>query len=108
MIKHVFVLMLENRSFDHMLGYSPIQGIDAVTGQPTQTNRLTGAETNMFDGTTYPVSHDAGYIVPADPNHEFPEVLKQLCGEGAKYPVGGPFPAINNTGYAASYGATFG
>ena len=40
-IKHVFVLMLENRSYDHMLGFSPIEGIDAVTGQPTRTDCLT-------------------------------------------------------------------
>ena len=41
-VKHVFVLMLENRSYDHMLGYSPIEGTDAETGQPTAANRLTG------------------------------------------------------------------
>ena len=34
-IKHVFVLMLENRSFDHMLGFSGITGTDAKTGKPT-------------------------------------------------------------------------
>ena len=28
-IEHVFVLVLENRSFDHMLGYSGITGTDA-------------------------------------------------------------------------------
>ena len=31
-IKHVFVLMLENRSFDHMLGFSGINGTDAASG----------------------------------------------------------------------------
>lgn len=39
-IKHVFVLMLENRSFDHMLGFSGIAGIDAVIGQPAKINGL--------------------------------------------------------------------
>jgi len=34
-IDHVFVLMLENRSFDHMLGFAGVQGSDAITGQPT-------------------------------------------------------------------------
>ena len=33
-VQHVFVLMLENRSFDHMLGFSMISGRDAETGQP--------------------------------------------------------------------------
>jgi len=35
-IQHVFVLMLENRSFDHMLGFSGIKGTDAVSGGATQ------------------------------------------------------------------------
>jgi phospholipase C len=32
-IKHAFVLMLENRSFDHVLGFSDFNGIDAVSGE---------------------------------------------------------------------------
>lgn len=45
-IKHVFVLMLENRSFDHMLGFSGITGADAATGQPTSIDGLNGTESN--------------------------------------------------------------
>jgi phospholipase C len=48
LIKHVFVLMLENRSFDHMLGFSGITGTGAATGQPTTIDGLTGTETNSF------------------------------------------------------------
>ena len=29
-ITHVFVLMMENRSFDHMLGFAGLSGTDAV------------------------------------------------------------------------------
>jgi phospholipase C len=39
-IQHVFVLMLENRSFDHMLGFSGITGKDAVTGGATAVGGL--------------------------------------------------------------------
>jgi hypothetical protein len=39
-IKHVFVLMLENRAFDPMLGFSEIVGTDAVTGA---TRPISGA-----------------------------------------------------------------
>ena len=39
-IEHVFVLMLENRSFDHMLGYSGITGTDASDGSPTAIRGL--------------------------------------------------------------------
>jgi phospholipase C len=39
-IQHVFVLMLENRSFDHMLGFSGITGRDAVSGGATSVDGL--------------------------------------------------------------------
>jgi phospholipase C len=39
-IQHVFVLMLENRSFDHMLGFSGITGTDAVTRGATSVDGL--------------------------------------------------------------------
>jgi phospholipase C len=39
-VQHVFVLMLENRSFDHMLGFSGITGIDASSGGATQVRGL--------------------------------------------------------------------
>jgi phospholipase C len=39
-IQHVFVLMLENRSFDHMLGFSGINGGDASSGAPTRIDGL--------------------------------------------------------------------
>jgi phospholipase C len=39
-IQHVFVLMLENRSLDHMLGFSGITGNDAVTGGATAVSGL--------------------------------------------------------------------
>jgi phospholipase C len=49
-IEHVFVLMLENRSFDHMLGVSPFTGIDAVTQTPTQINALPAGVSNSWNG----------------------------------------------------------
>jgi phospholipase C len=46
-IQYVFVLMLENRSFDHMLGFSGISGVDAVSGAPTSINGLTLAASSL-------------------------------------------------------------
>jgi phospholipase C len=43
-IKNIFVLMLENRSFDHMLGFSGITGIDAGTGAQTAIHGLDGTD----------------------------------------------------------------
>jgi len=102
-IKHVFVLMLENRSFDHMLGFSEISGADAATGLPTKINGLTGSEINIFNGVSYPALPNAPPRMAVDPYHEFPDVLEQLCGAGANYPPGGPYPPINNSGFVSNY-----
>jgi len=107
-IQHVFVLMLENRSFDHMLGFSGITGSDAVTAEPTQINGLTGVETNQYDGTSYPAISPADYAVPVDPPHEFPDVFLQLCGAGSTYQPGGAYAPVVNTGFVASYAAAGG
>jgi phospholipase C len=107
-VEHVFVLMLENRAFDHMLGFSGITGTDAVTGAATRVNGLTGSEANSFNGVTYPVSPGADNVMPADPGHEFDNVLEQLSGPGASYTPGAAYPAINNSGFVASYAATGG
>jgi phospholipase C len=48
-INHIVVLMMENRSFDHMLGYLKRDGMPGVEG-------LTGEEKNLDrDGNEYPV-----------------------------------------------------
>jgi phospholipase C len=76
--------MLENRSFDHMLGFMksdayPIDG-------------LTGSESNLdSNGVLVPVSPDAdfsGDLTP-DPGHHFPDVNMQIFGnsEGAGEPT---------------------
>ena len=65
-IEHVFVLMLENRSFDHMLGFSGLKGTDAVTGGPAQVNGLSGSESNTFNGRTYRVGIAAPSTMKVD------------------------------------------
>jgi phospholipase C len=102
-IQHVFVLMLENRSFDHMLGFSGLTGTDATTGAATKIDGLSGSESNVYNGQPFSVSPGAPDRMPADPGHEFSNVLLQLCGQGASYPSGGAYPSINNSGYVASY-----
>ena len=102
-IEHVFVLMLENRSYDHLLGFSPILGIDAVTGQPTSANCLLGTESNTWQGQKYGVVRGADSVMPVDPPHEFGDVLEQLCGPGAAYAAGGAYPPVDDSGFVASY-----
>lgn len=107
-IQHVFVLMLENRSFDHMLGLSELTGTDASTGARTTIDGLKGGELNVFNGQTFAASAGAPDRMPADPGHEFSNVLLQLCGRGATYAAGGAYPPVNNSGYVESYAASGG
>jgi phospholipase C len=103
MVEHVFVLMLENRSFDHMLGFARHEGTDAVTGEPTTLEGLTGSESNRLpSGEEVRVSAGAGFTLSVDPGHEFDDVLEQLCGPGASYPgAGGGYPPIDCSGFVS-------
>jgi phospholipase C len=102
-IKHVFVLMLENRSFDHMLGFSGITGTDISTGQPTTIIGLKGTESNSYEGHTYPVVRGAADMMQSGPGHNFKNVLEQLCGEGIEYRGGAAYPPINNSGFVSDF-----
>jgi phospholipase C len=66
-IQHIVVLMLENRSFDHMLGYLYADtGNVSPSGQPFEG--LTGSESNL-DTNGNPVS--VYQITPSTPNAYF-------------------------------------
>ncbi|WP_233850189.1 alkaline phosphatase family protein [Paraburkholderia sp. HD33-4] len=93
-IQHVFVLMLENRSFDHLFALSGIPGITAATAS---------GNANIYDGTTYAFGDGAPGQMPTDPGHEFADVLEQLCGAGVKFQNGQPYPPVNNSGFVSNY-----
>lgn len=95
-IQHVFVLMLENRSFDHLFALSGIADVTAATS----TN------SNAFNNLNYPFQGGAPEQMPTDPGHEFQDVVEQLCGEGSTYLKGNPYPKMNNSGFAANYATT--
>jgi phospholipase C len=95
-IKHIFVLMLENRSFDHMFALSGISGIIAATPD----------NTNVYTGTIYPFGGGAPDQMPSDPGHEFADVVEQLCGAGAIFQKGHAYPPINNSGFVSNYATT--
>lgn len=92
-ITHVFVVMLENHSFDNMFAMSGIKGIKAATT----------SNSNSYQGQKYHVQRGAPLSLPTDPGHEFLDVVEQLGGEGAKWTPGGPFPKISNSGFVANY-----
>jgi phospholipase C len=83
-LKHIVVLMMENRSFDHMLG--------ALKQENPKINGLTGTETNPDStGKAINVQPLAGYQgqLDPDPDHHFPGVNTQLF-EGTSGPPGVP------------------
>jgi phospholipase C len=104
-IKHVFVLMLENRSFDHILGFSGLTGTDAETGQPTSIDGTSTTDSNSYNGENYSATNDAADVMGHDPGHEFNDVIEQLCDPGTVY-TGGPYPKINNSGFVSNYATT--
>ncbi|GIH02965.1 phosphoesterase [Rhizocola hellebori] len=101
-IKHVFVLVLENRSFDHMLGLVLGAGVDAQTGSPTTADGPTD-ETNVYNGVTYSVRANAPYVLPVDPPHEYADVQLQLTST-AVVDKSGKYPPLTLGGYVDSYG----
>lgn len=103
-IKHIFVLMLENRSFDHLFGLSEISGKEARTGAQTTIDGLSGDESNTFGTDEYIVSQPGVDPMPVGPGHEFLDTLEQLCGQGTENPYpDGAYPDINNSGFVANY-----
>ena len=118
-ITHLFVLVMENRSFDHMLGFQGITGKDAHTGAPTKAEDLTGSDgtafSNQFGTSRYAVTRTAGdkTFHTRDVQHQFLNVLTQLCGQKKGDDVkmsgglkGGPYPPVveaADRGFATDY-----
>ncbi len=75
-IEHIVVLMLENRSFDHLLGFMNANNPDIVG--------LRGNETNYPDPNNsvspQTVCKATSFMMPFDPGHEFMDVQLQLYG----------------------------
>ena len=95
-VEHIFVLMLENRSFDHMFAFSDIPGITVATA----------ANTNSFGGQIYPFQPGAPDRMPSDPSHGFASVVQQLCGEGSDPNKVSPYPPRTGSGFVADYSRT--
>ena len=86
-IDHIVVLMLENRSFDHMLGYLSLEGAR------NDIDGLRAEFANQHDGHKYPVHHLDCTAIADDPDHTAGAVDLQIGG-GAM------------DGFAASYAKT--
>ena len=110
-INHVVVLMLENRSMDHMVGYLyAANGNVSPSGDPFEG--LTGSESNN-DGNGNPVTvfqidqtNANAYLMPgSDPGEGYMATNQQLFGTIAN-PAQGATPSMG--GFVADYAYTLG
>src|SRR6266516_7068961 len=62
-VDHIVVLMMENRSFDHMLGYLSLEG-----GRG-DVDGLREGLANEYQGRRYPVHHLVATVIAEDPDH---------------------------------------
>jgi phospholipase C len=99
-IEHLVVLMLENRSFDHMLGFlkSPSYAIDGLTGTESNPSADHGPDVRVS-----PDALAAGDLNP-DPGHEFDDCNVQIFG--TKKPPSGAKPTME--GFVRAYAASDG
>jgi phospholipase C len=76
-IKTVVILVQENRSFDHMLGWmkSLNSGIDGVTG--SESNPISTSDSNL----NRVQFGDRSIYVDPDPGHSIQDIYEQIFGE---------------------------
>jgi phospholipase C len=73
-IKHVIVLMLENRSFDHFFGFSkPDLFVNGLTGKEYNLENVKDKNSKKVF-----VSKDAPYINECDPDHSTPATKEKV------------------------------
>ncbi|MGH3720272.1 MAG: alkaline phosphatase family protein [Pseudonocardiaceae bacterium] len=93
-IEHVIVLALENRSFDHMLGFlqHPDPRFDGLRGRGPYENP------SWNGGPPVPATPTATPVIPVGPDHSHDGVMEQLAVRGI-----GPARRPTNQGFVASY-----
>lgn len=74
-IQHVVVLMLENQSFDRMVGLVP--GVDGVDPTGLRSNPNTKAHTTVVQNASSQARMDF------DPPHDYDDVISQIAGNGS-------------------------
>ena len=90
-IKTIIVVMMENRSFDHVLGYLSLDGkdVNGLSADPTWLENFT----NLYGGKTYPIHalSPSTQLIP-DPPHDRTPISTQIktpCANGGCPELGG-------------------
>lgn len=99
-IRHVVVLVLENQSFDRMLGYLTLpdsrQKLDGLTGR--ESNPVSPADPSELVTVSRATTADA-YVTDPSPGHSFDDATVQLFG---RREVPDP-PRPTNDGFVLNY-----
>lgn len=95
-IEHVVVLMLENRSFDHMLGY-----LDRADLPQLDPSKHWNPVSRGSPKATVAVDRDATQHVQVDPDHSHAAAMLQLFPDGREKTA----PSARNSGFVESYEA---
>jgi phospholipase C len=95
-VEHVVVVMLENRSFDHMLGHLDHGGLIPITEEISNLKDVSDPEGPRCKVHFWPTDQD----VPVDPGHGFADVVRQLTGDDPPL----RYDAIDMSGFAWNYG----
>lgn len=111
-IEHIVVLMLENRSFDHMLGFlytdkgnvspagQPYEGLDGTESNPPAS----GSPISVFK--IEPATQNAYFMPGADPGEGYMATNNQLYGSTAGPAT--PATAPGNEGFVKDFAYTLG
>jgi phospholipase C len=90
-VRTIVILIFENRSFDHMLGYRSLPPLNAAVDGQQRDPAWLARYTNTDHGTSWtPFLSTNPYSLPAgfDPPHERPNVAAQLGpATGTAYPM---------------------
>ena len=78
-VDHIVVLMMENRSFDHMFGYLSLPTRAGGMGR-TDVDGLKGGESNSYLGTDYPSYLLTDTLFAPDPSHGHEPVTHAIHG----------------------------
>jgi phospholipase C len=96
-IKHVVVLMMENRSFDHLLGY--LDHPDPTYPNLDLIKPSCPENPARPDGRRVSTQASASSVLGTDPDHSHQAVMLQMFGREGTPPVG----EANMSGFIASY-----
>jgi phospholipase C len=96
-IEHVVVLMLENRSFDHLLGY--LEHDNPAYPRLDELKPSCPVDPARPDGRRVATTADAGAVLGNDPDHSHQAAMLQMFGREGTPGVGTP----TMSGFIASY-----